>query len=143
MAILLAGEETQQRYTVMEAVVPPGGGPPRHVHHREDETFLVLAGEITFYVADQALVRKRGESLFGPRDVPHYFINTGTEEAVLLEIATPAGVELFFEAAGYPLASRADGPRPMTAADKQRMLALAPDFGIDILEPAQALRAAA
>lgn len=143
MAILLSGEDTQQRYTVMEAVIPPGSGPPRHLHHREDETFLVLAGELTFYVADRPVLRKRGESLFGPRDVPHYFVNTGTDEAVLLEIASPAGVELFFEAVGFPLATRQDVPRPMTVADQQRMLALAPDFGIEILEVAQAVRAAA
>jgi len=135
VAILLGGEDTNGQYTIMEAALPPNGGPPPHVHTREDESFMVLVGEVTFYLGDKTIVLHKGESLFAPRDIPHYFKNTGTEEAVLLEIASPAGVEVFFEAAGRPLASRNDQPQPPTSEDIKRMRAIAPDYGITILSP--------
>jgi len=120
---------------VMEATLPPKSGPPPHVHTREDEAFLVLAGEVTFYLGDKTIVRQKGESLFAPRNIPHHFKNTGTEDAVLLETASPAGIEDFFVAAGKVLASREDRPQPPTAADIQHMRAIAPDYGITILTP--------
>ena len=135
VAILLGGQDTNGQYTIMEAALPPKGGPPPHVHTREDESFMVLVGEVTFYLGDKTIVLHKGESLFAPRDIPHYFKNTGTEEAVLLEIASPAGVEVFFEAAGRPLASRNAQPQPPTSEDIKRMRAIAPDYGITILSP--------
>ena len=135
VAILLDGAATNQRYTVMEAALPPKSGPPPHVHTREDESFMVLVGEVTFYLGDKTIVLHKAESLFAPRNIPHHFKNTGTGEAVLLEIASPAGIEVFFEAAGRPLASRMDQPQPPTPEDIQRMRAIAPDYGITILPP--------
>ena len=135
VAILLGGQDTNGQYTIMEAALPPKGGPPPHVHTREDESFMVLVGEVTFYLGDKTIVLHEGESLFAPRNIPHHFKNTGTGEAALLEIASPAGVEVFFEAAGQPLDSRDDQPQPPTPEDIQRMRAIAPDYGITILPP--------
>ena len=132
VAILLSGEETGQQYTVMEATLPPGAGPPPHVHQREDETFLVLAGEVTFHLGDRTLLLKKGEFLFAPRGIPHSFKNTGNGDAILLESASPAGVERFFEACSTRLSSRTDRPLPVSPADVARMRSLAPEYGITI-----------
>ena len=78
VAILLGGQDTNGQYTIMEAALPPNGGPPPHVHKREDESFMVLVGEVTFYLGDKTIVLHKGDSLFAPRDIPHYFKNTGT-----------------------------------------------------------------
>lgn len=136
VAILLGGADTQQQYTVMEALLPPGGGPPRHLHHREDETFFVLEGEVTFYVGDTVTVLKKGGFIFAPREIPHYFRNTGTGEAMLLETAFPAGVEMFFAAAGKALPDRNAQPLKFGREDIAHMIAIAPSFGIEILAPA-------
>ncbi len=135
VTILLEGSDTQQQYTVMEATLPPGGGPPRHLHHREDETFLVLSGEVTFFVGDTVTVLKKGGFLFAPRGIPHHFRNTGSAEATLLETALPAGVEVFFAAAGKPLPDRNASPLPFSREDIAHMIAIAPSFGIEILPP--------
>lgn len=127
VAILLEGKDTNGQYTVMESTLPPNAGPPPHVHTREDETFTVLTGEVTVHLGDKTILLKSGESLFAPRNIPHYFKNTGTREAVLLETAIPAGLEVFFAAAGKPLATRQSPPQPPTAADIQHMRAIAPD----------------
>ena len=134
VAILLDGAVTDQKYTVMEATLPPNGGPPPHLHHNEDETMLVLSGEITFFLGDTIKVLKTGDFIFAPRGIAHHFKNTGTEEAILLETASPAGVELFFEAAGHPLPDRNASPLPFTAEDIAHMIAVAPSFGIEILK---------
>ena len=133
VAILLSGEETGGRHTIMEAVIPPGGGPPPHVHHREDETFLVLTGEITIYLDGKPQRLTAGQSLFAPRDIPHYFRNTGSEDARMLEIAMPAGIERFFEVVCHEMPGLDSRPTKPTAEDIARMRSLAPQYGIDIL----------
>jgi quercetin dioxygenase-like cupin family protein len=133
VAILLEGSATGQKYTIMEATLPPDAGPPPHVHHREDETISVLSGEITFFLGSTTRTMKAGDFIFAPRGIPHHFKNTGTEDAILLETASPAGIEAFFEAAGHPLPDRSAPPLPRTSEDIARMIAIAPAFGIDIL----------
>ncbi len=133
VTILLAGGDTNNAYTIMEALLPPGGGPPPHIHHREDEGFLVMSGEVTFYLGEKPILLKAGEYLFAPRKIPHHFKNTGPTDALVFETATPAGIERFFEASGTPLQGRNDPPAPFTEDDIAHMIAIAPDYGIDIL----------
>jgi mannose-6-phosphate isomerase-like protein (cupin superfamily) len=45
-----SGEDTGGAYSLTDSVVPPGGGPPPHIHHREDEAFWVLEGELEITV---------------------------------------------------------------------------------------------
>lgn len=133
VAILLDGAATCQKYTIMEATLPVNAGPPPHLHHREDETISVLSGEITFFLGDATKLLKTGDFIFAPRGIPHHFKNTGTEEAILLETASPAGIESFFETVGHPLLDRNAPPLPRTAEDITHMIAVAPSFGIEIL----------
>jgi quercetin dioxygenase-like cupin family protein len=133
VAILLDGAATNQKYTIMEACLPPNAGPPPHVHHKEDETISVLSGEITFFLGDTIRPMKKGDFILAPRGIPHHFKNTGVEEAILLETASPAGIEIFFEAVGHSLPDRNAVPLPRTAEDIAQMIAIAPFFSIDIL----------
>lgn len=133
LTILLDGNETRGAYTVMEAILPLGGGPPPHVHEREDEGFLVIAGEVTFYLGDETMLLKQGEYLFAPRGIPHHFVNTGSSEAILIETATPSGIEVFFAEVGTPISGRNAERIPFTAEGIARMVAAAPKYGIHIL----------
>ena len=49
------GEDTGDQFALMEQVARKGNVPPRHIHHREDETFYVLEGEMTFAVGDETI----------------------------------------------------------------------------------------
>jgi mannose-6-phosphate isomerase-like protein (cupin superfamily) len=62
----------------MEGVLRPGAGPPPHVHRREDEGFLVIVGEVTFFLGDEKFGLKPGEYLFAPPGIPHPFKNRGS-----------------------------------------------------------------
>lgn len=72
------------------------GGPPVHFHLDQDEWFLVLEGEFRFQVGDQMYDLRAGDSIFGPRGVPHAFRNR-TDTARLMVTFQPAGtMEEFF-----------------------------------------------
>ena len=43
------GQATGGLYAVAEIITTPEGLVPLHVHHREDEAFFVLDGEVTFF----------------------------------------------------------------------------------------------
>src|SRR5215213_7688844 len=87
--IKATGKETGGRYTLVE-VLEPEGEAPLHVHHREDEAFYVLEGEMTFEIGEETIKASPGSFLFGPRDIPHrYTVDSGP--AKMLFILSPAG----------------------------------------------------
>ena len=89
--------QTDGRLFVCEHTHLLKGGPPLHVHHEQEEWFRVEAGEVVIQVRDQRVVLKPGDSLLGPRGVPHTFSATGDAPAKLLIAFTPAGkMEQFF-----------------------------------------------
>jgi len=72
------------------------GGPPLHLHLYQDEWFYVMEGEVVFQVGDERVQLKPGESVLGPRRVPHAFSSVAPESRMLIAF-TPAGMmEKFF-----------------------------------------------
>lgn len=97
---LLRDEDTGGLYTFFEIITPPGGGPPLHIHDTVDEAFYVVEGEYEIRLDSQAYKAPGGTLVYGPRGVAHEFRNVGDGPAKMLCIATPAGVERFFEGLG-------------------------------------------
>jgi mannose-6-phosphate isomerase-like protein (cupin superfamily) len=93
--------DTDGQYTLLEVVAPPGLEAPLHVHHTEDEGFLILEGDVVLYVGDERIEATAGEFAYGPREVPHRF-EVGPAGARMLWVATPAGFENLVEAASVP-----------------------------------------
>jgi uncharacterized cupin superfamily protein len=87
--IKAGGEQTAGRVAVTEQLAPRGSGSPLHVHHREDEWFYVIEGELTFWVGGETVVAPAGSFVYGPRDVPHTFI-VSSEQARFLLVVEPA-----------------------------------------------------
>lgn len=74
------------------------GGPPLHLHTVEDEWFYVLEGEYIVKVGDQLHHLKAGDSVLGPRNVPHAFAFVGESSGRFLITYAPAGrMEEFFD----------------------------------------------
>jgi quercetin dioxygenase-like cupin family protein len=74
-----------------------GSGPPRHYHEDQDEWFYCLAGAYVVEVGDQRFRLGPGESVLGPRRVPHAFVYDGSGPGRILIGFTPAGrIEQFF-----------------------------------------------
>ena len=58
----------------MEFQDPIGHATPLHVHGGEDEVWIVLDGEISFFVGDERYDLEPGQAAFGPRGVPHAYL---------------------------------------------------------------------
>jgi len=132
---LATGEDTNGKYAIWEAIVPPGGGPPPHVHSREEEGFYVLEGEITFTVNGERVVAAAGTFANMPAGTPHSFKNESGEPAKMLISVAPAGLEKLFFEVGVPLAEGATTAPPPTRDELEKMLAVAPGYGIEIRLP--------
>src|SRR3954451_21079194 len=132
---LATGEDTNGKYAVFEALVGPGGGPPPHVHSREEEGFYVLDGEITFTVNGERVVAKAGTFANMPVGTPHSFKNEGDRPARMLISVAPAGLEQMFFEVSVPLAEGATTALPPTQYEIEKLLAVAPRYGITILVP--------
>jgi len=138
--ILVSGDDTAGRYTLIDMHVPPGGGPPPHRHDFE-EMFTVLDGEIELTFRGVTAVARAGDTVNVPANAPHVFRNAAEEPARLLCLCSPSGQEEFFQAVGVPVASRTEAPPPLdeegTAAFIAKAVALAPQYRTELLPPEQ------
>ena len=132
---LATGDDTGGKYAIWEAVVPPGGGPPPHVHSREQEGFYVLEGEITFRVGDEVTVAKAGTFANMPVGTPHSFKNEGATTARMLIMVAPAGLERMFFEVSKPVASGTTSAGTPTKDEINKLLAVAPRYGIEVRLP--------
>lgn len=132
---LATGEETAGKYATFEAVVPPGSGPPPHVHSREEESFLVLEGEMTFHLGEERIVASEGTFLNMPVGSLHCFKNESDKTARLLITVAPAGLEKMFFEVGQPLADDAEAAPPASQADIEKLLEAALRYGVEIKVP--------
>jgi mannose-6-phosphate isomerase-like protein (cupin superfamily) len=79
------------------------GGPPLHLHLHQEEWFYVMEGEVLFQIGDDRYRLGSGESVLGPRNIPHTFSSIGEKPGRLLIAFTPAGeMEEFLRATAIP-----------------------------------------
>ena len=127
-------DSTAGRVAVIEHLAPMGAGSPLHMHHREDEWFYVIEGEVTFWVGGEVIVAPAGSFVYGPRDVPHTFL-VSSEQARFLLVTEPAGFENFMREMGSPAPSLTIPPPQAPPADMAPVIAKAAEYGIEILGP--------
>ena len=122
MTFLAGAEDTDGQFALMEAVGGRGNVPPPHIHHREDEIFYVLEGEIVVSVGDQTIPGTPGTMIFLPRDVRHSF-TIQSEQSRMLILLTPAGFEAWFREFSVPAPTMALPPAHEPGyGEVQRML---------------------
>ena len=96
--------ETGGNLFVIEHANAVHGGPPLHLHLEQEEWFYVIEGEFLFQVGDKQVRLAPGESVVGPRRVPHAFTPVGHTPGRMLIAFSPAGkMEDFFRGATTPL----------------------------------------
>lgn len=136
--ILLTGDDTAGRYTLIDMYVPAGGGPPPHRHDFE-EMFTVFDGEIEVTFRGATTVARVGETVNVPANAPHVFRNSSDRPARLLCMCSPPGQEDFFMAIGVPVASRTEPPPELDEASRAAFIAkaeeLAPQYRTELLQP--------
>lgn len=93
----VSANDTDGDMYVYESSRSKEGGPFHHYHFSQDEWWYVLQGEFLIRVGDTTYNAKAGDSVFGPRMVPHSFAKIGEGEGRLLQFFQPAGkMEDFF-----------------------------------------------
>src|SRR5215217_2213298 len=133
--IKAGGEETGGAFALVEALVPPGGGPPPHIHHREDEAFYVLEGELLFHADGRDIAAGAGSWVTLARGSLHHFKNVGDKPARMLIVVTPAGLERYFLEIGRSAVDDDGEAVAPTREDIEKLLAVAPRYGIKIRQP--------
>ncbi len=94
-SVMLGGEQTGETLAVLLTPVPPGAGPPLHVHAKDDELFLVVEGQISYFTDGCWTDVGPGGVVYFPRNTPHSYRNNGTTLARHWIITTPSGFEHF------------------------------------------------
>ena len=114
MEIRTTGAETAGAFSLLAITVASGGfAPLPHVHRREAELFVVVAGELEFLVGDEVRTLGPGGTLHVPAGVLHQFRNPFDAEARMVFLHAPA-LDGFFVELGE-LAARG-APDPTTLA---------------------------
>ena len=124
--------DTGGQMTIIEITEPPGVQAPLHVHHREDEAFWLLEGDVTFEVGDTTIAAHAGDYVFGPRDIPHRY-TVGDTGCRMLFIMTPGGFEDLVTAMSEPARSRTLPPPSEEEPDWERVAAIARAHGNELL----------
>ncbi len=96
VAVRVASAETDGRYSILEVVAVPGSGPPLHIHHNEDEHFVVLEGTVRFVCGDRTFDAPAGTAFTVPRGVPHAWANLSETDIRMLGTFAPGGIERCF-----------------------------------------------
>lgn len=131
--IKLDGARTGGAFLLLEVIVEPDGGAPQpHVHSHEDETLMLLEGEVTVTVGNERRTVLPGDIVFFPRNVPHSFENTGGVRARGLGVVTPAGLEAFFRELSVPKTGD-ERPPGYTEPDEGAVRAAAERVGMELL----------
>ena len=129
----LKSPQTGGAYSAAVTWCGPGHGPPPHVHHREDELFYVLEGEVTFVQDEQTFSGGAGTAVYLKKGIPHVFANKGSAPAQFILMAIPSGFEDFAAECGTPI-DRIPTDLPMRPEIIDRLLAVTPKYGLQILK---------
>ncbi len=123
--ILMGGSQTGGRFALIQMVVRREHEPPSHLHMREDEVIYVVDGTIVVSMDGARREYRSGDAVYLPRGVEHAYC-LRSEEARLLVLALPAGIEGFYR----EMETSLDDDRHV-----ERLIALAARYGIEITGP--------
>jgi mannose-6-phosphate isomerase-like protein (cupin superfamily) len=101
LSFKVTGPESQGGLLIAELAHHTPGGPPRHVHPQQDEWFSVVEGHYRIAVGDHVFDLGPGDSVYGPRGVPHTWAYVGGDAGRMVFVISPAGqMEDFLRALG-------------------------------------------
>jgi quercetin dioxygenase-like cupin family protein len=90
-------ESTGGQFSLFDVTAQPVDGPPEHVHRDHDESYFVLEGTFAIKVGERCITACPGTYVYIPRGTPHTFQNLERRRSRMLVMATPGGIEQYFE----------------------------------------------
>lgn len=128
-------KDTGGSFSQWEVIVPPGGGPVPHLHSREIESFFVMEGSVVFQIEDNRVEAPTGTFVLAPIGIRHSFKNETQSRSRILITVAPAGLEEFFFKVGTEVDSDCEVAQPVTHEEVDRILTMAPLYGLEIQLP--------
>lgn len=96
MTIKVLTSETNGLYSIMHFVHPPNVGPALHMHPRGSESFYIIKGDYKFFLGNEIINTKIGDTIIIPEGTPHKF-NSGNNGGEFLVISPPDLENYFYE----------------------------------------------
>ena len=129
LSLLFSSKETNGKYALLRATERRGLEPPPHIHTKEDETFLILGGEVIYTVGNQTFYAKEGDVMFLPKNIVHSF-KIQTESLETLILLTPGGLENYFIEMSKPAEELLLPPMPQGPPDIKKLVETASKYGV-------------
>ena len=125
--------DTTGDYDLMMAETPPNmQGPPPHLHNSFKESFLIVEGEMEFFVNGDTMVVKAGESVDIPPKTLHTFANKSDQPCKWINIHSPKGFRAFFEQMGISEDEENAVEKSLTPELIQKVITTAPEYDMVI-----------
>ena len=125
---------THGQFAAMELRAPKDFASPLHIHHNEDEFFVVLSGEVRVRHGDDVMDAVAGSVVYGPRGIAHAF-RVDSDEARLLLFFGPAGVEGFFRDGGKAARTLGLPPAEEPFLDREALKEIGARYGQEFVGP--------
>ncbi len=124
-AVLISGDATGGRMSLIEMQLYQGEIWPRHSHHFEDEMVYVLAGQVALFANGKWQLLSQGQAVVISRKSEHTLAAV-SHSARLLAMFAPAGFEEFYR--------ELDGEITWTG-NLEHLVATAARYGCEITGP--------
>jgi len=122
----LSPEQTNGALAILDYRAPAGFGPPRHLHHNDDEIFLIQSGDIVIWTPAGCRTAGPGDVVLLPKLMPHTWRAYGNEPVGFQVIVAPGEFETFFDRIVA---------RNLTITDVDALIECASEAGMDIVGP--------
>jgi quercetin dioxygenase-like cupin family protein len=132
MRVIVSGNETGGRYSLVELRERQGGARPLHLHTREDQFIYVLEGRVTVFLGEEEHDCPVGSYAVLPRGREHTF-RVQSPDARLLILMFPAGLENAYAELIAP--SDGNTSLPPVRTDLERQVTVLARYGVEITGP--------
>ncbi|MBV9661356.1 MAG: cupin domain-containing protein [Acidimicrobiales bacterium] len=130
--LLLSGDETDGKTTVVQFTIPVGAAPPLHTHNC-DETVYVIDGTLRYHIDGEIFEGGPGSIFHIPAGVEENFEPTSLLK--IIGVYHGGSMDKFFAEAGELAKSRQVPPAPSSPPDLERVAEIGARHGL-VLIPA-------
>lgn len=125
--------DTTGNYDLAVIETPPKvQGPPPHTHQSYNESFMVIDGEVQFFIDGEIKTLRVGEVMDIPPHTLHTFENASNKPSKLINIHSPKGFKGFFEEVGISDEETDAQMKSVAPEMVQKVIQSAPKFDMHI-----------